>query len=89
MLREVQVKPAYADHYPTLTPGRWYTAAAIAGLVKGTRIIKEGREVTFTGRVLPSEHFEFRGGAERRGRWAGMHTRRIDRHPVGGSRQAG
>jgi hypothetical protein len=89
MLREVQVRPEHADAYPSLTPGRWYTAAAIAGLVKGTRIIKEGREVTFTGRVLQSEHFEFRGGCVRRGCWAGMHTRRIDRHPPGGTQRAG
>jgi len=81
MLREVQLKSAFAENYPTLVPGRWYTAAAIAGLVKGTRIIHEGRDVQFTSRILQSAHFEFRGGDPRHGSWMGLHTRRLDRHP--------
>jgi hypothetical protein len=40
MLREAQVNSAFAYLYPSLDPGRWYTAAAIAGYVKGTRIIE-------------------------------------------------
>jgi hypothetical protein len=79
MLREVRVKAASADEYPTLVPGRWYTAAAIAGLVKGTRIVQDGRDVKLNDRVLPPAHFEFRGGSPRRGSWLGLRTRRLDR----------
>ena len=81
MLREVQLKPEYAAEYPGLDPDRWYTAAAVAGMIKGTRIVREGREALFTGSILPPSHFEFRGGSPRRGSWAGLRTRRIDRHP--------
>jgi hypothetical protein len=82
MLREVRLKPAFASLYPSITPGRWYTAAAIAGLVKGSRIVTEGPSTRFTDRVLHPAHFEFRGGTPRRGSWAGMRTRRIDRHAL-------
>ena len=80
MLREVKLRPAFSDVYPTLIPGRWYTAAAVAGLVKGTRIIREGLDVQFTDRLLHPAHFEFRGGSPRRGSWMGLRTRRLDRH---------
>ncbi len=82
MRREVRLKPAFADLYPSLTAGRWYTAAAIAGLVKGSRIVHEGTDVRLTDRVLTAMHFEFRGGGARWGSWAGMRTRRLDRYPV-------
>ncbi len=67
MLREVRLDPAFEHEYPTLIPGRWYTAAAVAGLVKGWRIVHEGEQVQFTTRILQPEHFEFRGGQPRRG----------------------
>ena len=82
MRREVRVRAAVADQYPTLEPGRWYTAAAIAGLVKGTRILREGGSTQFPERLLHPTDFEFRGGSPRGGSWAGMHTRHLDRHPV-------
>jgi hypothetical protein len=81
MLREVRLKPEFAAEYPELSPARWYTAAAVAGLVKGCRIIHEGLDVQFTTRILQATQFEFRGGQPRRGCWMGIHTRRIDRHP--------
>jgi hypothetical protein len=82
MRREVLLKPAFAAHYPTLEPGRWYTAAAVAGLVKGTRIVREGHDVEFPDRILLPDHFEFRGGGPRKGSWLGLRTRRLDRHAV-------
>lgn len=82
MLREVRLKPAAAVLYHDLTPGQWYTAGAIAGLVKGARIVHDGPGALFTTRILDPAHFEFRAGSPRRGRWSGMHTRRLDRHPV-------
>jgi hypothetical protein len=82
MRREVQLKPEAAHHYPTLVPGRWYTAAAIAGLVKGTRLVHEGLDLEFLDRILHSDHFEFRGGGPRRGSWMGLRTRHHDRHAM-------
>ena len=80
MLREAQVDPAFAELYPSLEPGRWYTAAAIAGHVIGTRIIREGPDARFPDRILPATHFKFRGGGPRRGSWVGLRSRRIDRY---------
>jgi hypothetical protein len=82
MGREAQVKLAFSALYPTLSPDRWYTAAAIAGLVKGWHIVHEGPEVVFHTRVIDPTHFVFRGGEARKGAWSGMRTRRLDRHPV-------
>lgn len=82
MLREVRVKALVAPEYPALDPDHWYTAAAVAGLVKGTRIVREGATIQFTERILNPDHFEFRGSEPRHGSWTGMHTRRLDRHPV-------
>ena len=84
MLREVQLKPAFAKDYPALVPGHWYTAAAVAGLVKGMRIVHEGSDTRFASRILQPAHFEFRGGSPRRGSWVGLRTRRLDRHPAQG-----
>lgn len=82
MRREVLLKAQFAALYPALAPGRWYTAAAVDGLVRGTRIVSEGERVEFAARVLDEEHFEFRGGGPRRGMWVGLRTRHLDRHAV-------
>ncbi|MBK6423582.1 MAG: hypothetical protein IPI38_07525 [Gemmatimonadetes bacterium] len=80
MLREAQLKPAYATAYPMVTPGRWYTAAALAGQLTAARIVHDGAAVRFTERVLHPAHFEFRGSGPRTGSWVGLRTRREDRH---------
>jgi hypothetical protein len=82
MRREVLLKPEAAYRYPSLELNHWYTAAAVAGLVKGTRILAEGLDVEFPDRILDPSDFEFRGGGPRRGSWMGMRTRRLDRHAV-------
>jgi hypothetical protein len=80
MPREAQLNPAFAHDYPKLAPGRWYTAAAVTGLVKATRILREGTRVQFTDRVLPSNHFLFRGDGLRWGDSTSVRSRHIDRH---------
>lgn len=82
MRREAQLRPEFAHLYPALVPGQWKTAAAVDGLVRGTRIVTEGEDVVFAERVLDEEHFEFRGGGPRRGSWLGLRTRHLDRHAV-------
>ena len=83
MRREVQLLPEFADHYPDLVPGRWYTAAAVAGHVKAVRLVREGVDVALPGRLLDPAHFRFRGGSVRQGPWVGLRTRRVDRMAVG------
>lgn len=86
MLREARLKPESAEYYPTLSPDRWYTAAAVAGLATGARIIRDGPSTTVVERILQSDQFEFRGGSPRSGSWAGMRTRHQDRRARPGSR---
>lgn len=79
MLREAQLDPAFASEYPNVIPGRWYTAAAVAGLVKGIRILRDGPDAPISERVLSQAHFTFRGGMPRHGSWLGLRSRRVDR----------
>jgi hypothetical protein len=79
MVRQVRLKAAHAGRYLALDPGVWYTAAAAAGFVKGTIIVRDGPQIEIRDRVLPPQHFEFRGGVDHRESWGGMHTRRTDR----------
>ena len=87
MLREVQVRPAFANLYPALSPDRWYTAAAVVGLLKGMRINHDGPTVQFPERLLAPDHFIFRGGSKRQGGWLGLRTRRQDRKAEGAQRR--
>lgn len=79
MLRQARLQPSRSNAYPALTPGKWYTAAAAAGLLTATRIVQEGPSVAIDGRVLPERDFDFRGGSTRRDCWVGLKTRRGDR----------
>lgn len=79
MRREVRLLPEFADLYPDLDATTWYTAAAVAGRVKGHLLIEAGADATFPERLLSHSHFEFRGGSARRGAWLGARTRRVDR----------
>ncbi|HMU61214.1 MAG TPA: hypothetical protein PKA66_05480 [Gemmatimonadales bacterium] len=79
MLREVRLRQEYADEFPDVVPGRWYTAAMLAGLVKGHRLVEEGLDIELPDRLLDPERFEFRGGGPRHGGWLGARTRRVDR----------
>lgn len=82
MRREARVKEQFSSLYPALKAERWYTAAAVDGLVRGMRIVTEGEQVVFGDRVLEEDHFEFRGGGPRRGMWMGHRSRHHDRHPA-------
>lgn len=79
MRREVQLLPEHADAYPELVPGRWYTAAAVAGHVKAMRLVDEGADAALPDRLLDPAQFRFRGGSARHGAWVGARTRRVDR----------
>jgi hypothetical protein len=62
--REARLRPEFADAYPTIPAGRWVSASEIGArllryMAKGG-IVPEGN-----GRLLRSDHFEFRGGMPR------------------------
>jgi hypothetical protein len=81
-MRQASLRSEYADAFPLLIAGQWYTAAAVAAYVKAERIVHEGPQVRLLGRVLHPELFHFRGGCPRKGVWAGIRSRRADRGPV-------
>jgi hypothetical protein len=65
-VREAQLKPEWADHYPSHPARMWTSAALLAKLVESCR---RGRSSQAgKGRTLPDAEFRFRGGARR---WLG------------------
>lgn len=73
-IREARLRPEFADHYRWMRPGSWYLAATIA-----SARLHEDPPPPRHLRLLPDEHFEFRGGWEARP--PGIHTRRSDEPP--------
>jgi len=75
ILRKACLKPVYATLYPDVAPNIWLGAAGVAARVAA----RLRRECTAGGalrpRVLPDEHFEFRGGRRRRRTWSGPGSR--------------
>ena len=58
-IREARLRPEYARLYPEVPPG-WQPAAQIAEQV-AERLIAQRGYVGLRGRVLRTEHFEYRG----------------------------
>jgi hypothetical protein len=63
-MREARLRPEFVQLYPTLTPGEWHPAARIAEAVLANLLLQEMTDSPSPDRLLPEEHFEFRGGAE-------------------------
>jgi hypothetical protein len=63
-MREARLRQKFAQLYPTLTPGEWEPAARIAEAVLANLLLHEMTDSPSPDRLLPEEHFEFRGGAE-------------------------
>ena len=59
-LREASLRPDYADRYPGIEPGVWFTAATLAEHLEVRR--NRGGDAAPGPRPLSGEHFEFRGG---------------------------
>ena len=62
-MREARLRPEFADLYPVLTPGRWEPASRIVEAVMANQLLHELGAMPAQDRLLPEEHFEFRGGA--------------------------
>jgi hypothetical protein len=63
--------------YPGLEPGAWEDAAVAAEQVLSEHLLRPSPGYMLSDRVLPKEHFEFRGGDTRR-RLRIARTRRTD-----------
>jgi hypothetical protein len=75
LTREARLRPESGMLYPSLRPGEWIVAAVLADRVLADLILR-GSGAALRGRVLPEEHFDFRGGRSRGGERDGMRPRR-------------
>jgi hypothetical protein len=60
--RETRVRPGFGHLYPELRPG-WDVAQDAARRLADRILTKQGYAALLKGRVLPDDHFEFRGGS--------------------------
>ena len=75
--RQARLRPEYASLYPGLEPGLWEEADDLAEQMLTQHLLRPSPGFMLSGRVLPVEHFEFRGG-EPAGRPRIARTRRSD-----------
>lgn len=71
--REARLRPEYAGRYPGIQAGVWEPAAVLCDRVIASGLLR-GSPRGWSERVLPPEHFEFRGEAPQ-----GKRPRREDR----------
>jgi hypothetical protein len=71
--REARLRPEYAGRYPGIQVGVWEPAAVLCDRVLAGGLLR-GSPRGWSERVLPPEHFEFRGEAPQ-----GKRPRREDR----------
>ena len=75
--RQARLRPDYASLYPGLEPGVWEDADDLAEQLLTQHLLRPSPGFMLSGRVLPVEHFEFRGG-DSAGRPRIARTRRSD-----------
>jgi hypothetical protein len=63
-VREARLKAEFAHLYPPLEAGRWESAALLADRLVAWLLRQPNRGYVAPDRVLRSEHFDFRGGAD-------------------------
>ena len=71
--REARLRPEHAVRYPGIQAGVWESAAVLCDRVLAGGLLR-GSPMGWCARVLPGEHFEFRGGVPE-----GARPRREDR----------
>ena len=59
--RQARLRPEYAGRYPGIQAGVWEPAAVLCDRVLAAGLLR-GSPRGLHDRVLPPEHFEFRGG---------------------------
>jgi hypothetical protein len=75
--REARLRPEYGSLYPGLDPGIWVDADDLAEQMLTQHLLRPSPGFMLSSRMLPGEHFDFRGG-EPAGRPRIARTRRSD-----------
>ena len=76
--REARLRPEFAHLYPAMTAGQWESAAILADRLVSLLLRNPLSRFVATDRILPPEHFDFRGDAPRPASLPEGHTRRGD-----------
>lgn len=76
--REARLKPQFAHLYPAITAGQWEVAAVLADRLVSWLLRNPNPKIIATARILPPEHFDFRGDSRRPDKLSGDRTRRED-----------
>jgi hypothetical protein len=63
--REARLKPQFAYLYPAITAGQWESAAVMADRMVSWLLRNPKVGFIATDRILPPEHFDFRGEGPR------------------------
>ena len=87
--RLAMLDPEFGSLYPDLEAGQWFPAMDAALQVTGRIWRERGAEVLARERVLPEEHFRFRGGLPRELGWYVTPERLGDPSPTGAGVSAG
>jgi hypothetical protein len=80
-IRRARLRPEYAQLYPRIASGIWLSARVAAQAVRRGLMRRKLHEATGE-RLLPDEHFDFRGGRSRPRSGTERRTRAIDRLEV-------
>jgi hypothetical protein len=81
--REARLRPEFAHLYPSIVADRWDLASVVADQV--ARLLRGPNAARVsTDRILPAEHFEFRGKSPRRDPAHAPKTRQSDAPATGG-----
>jgi hypothetical protein len=81
--RQARLRAEYAPLYPGLESGIWVDADDLAEQMLAQHLLRPSPGFMLSSRMLPEDHFDFRGG-EPAGQPRNARTRRSDRdHPEG------
>jgi hypothetical protein len=75
--RQARLRLEYASLYPGLEPEVWVDAGDLAERMLTQHLLRPSPGFMLSGRMLPEDHFDFRGG-EPAGRPRISRTRRTD-----------
>lgn len=74
LVREARLREGFAHLYPELRAGTWLAATEVGATILMSQL-RAARPLSLGDRLLPDEHFEFRGGGDR-GDESSLRTRR-------------
>lgn len=81
--REARLRPEFAHLYPALLADQWESAAILTDRMVAWYLHQASPRFIATDRILPVEHFEFRGASPRPGDPPTDRSRRTDTPPEG------